>query len=148
MLGYLVGLEREYIAHREAGCRTFSLVAMSSALVTALAVNTFGPDSASRVIANIMVGVGFLGGGMILKDPGHIRGLTTAAGMWAIAAVGMAVGSGRFGLGILAGLLILVVFSADRAETLVRRILRLPRPTDHVSGEEAPHDSPDDRPPA
>ena len=52
---------------------------MTSALVTALSLDAFGTDSAARVIANVMVGVGFLGGGMILKDPGHIRGLTTAS---------------------------------------------------------------------
>jgi putative Mg2+ transporter-C (MgtC) family protein len=127
VLGYVVGTEREYVAHREAGSRTFSLVAMSSALVTALSLDAFGTDSAARIIANIMVGVGFLGGGMILKDPGHIRGLTTAAGMWAIAAVGMAVGSGRFGLGVLAGLLILLVFSAERADSAVRRLLGRPQ---------------------
>ena len=127
VLGYVVGAERQLIAHREAGSRTFSLVAMSSALVTALSLDAFGTDSAARIIANIMVGVGFLGGGMILKDPGHIRGLTTAAGMWAIAAVGMAVGSGRFGLGVLAGLLILLVFSAERADSAVRRLLGRPQ---------------------
>jgi putative Mg2+ transporter-C (MgtC) family protein len=77
--GYLVGWEREYVAHREAGTRTFSLISMTSALVTALSLDAFGTDSAARVIANVMVGVGFLGGGMILKDPGHIRGLTTAS---------------------------------------------------------------------
>jgi putative Mg2+ transporter-C (MgtC) family protein len=68
---------------------------------------------------------------MILKDPGHIRGLTTAAGMWAIAAVGMAVGSGRFGLGVIAGVLILLVFSAERAESAVRRMLGRAR-AEHV----------------
>jgi putative Mg2+ transporter-C (MgtC) family protein len=78
VLGYLVGWEREYVARREAGTRTFSLVSMTSALVTALSLDAFGADSAARIIANVMVGVGFLGGGMILKDPGRIRGLTTA----------------------------------------------------------------------
>jgi putative Mg2+ transporter-C (MgtC) family protein len=131
VLGYAVGAEREYVAHREAGSRTFSLVAMSSALITAMSLDAFGADAAARIIANIMVGVGFLGGGMILKDPGHIRGLTTAAGMWAIAAVGMVVGSGRFGLGVVTGVLILLVFSAERAESAVRRILGRPR-ADHV----------------
>jgi putative Mg2+ transporter-C (MgtC) family protein len=135
VLGYLVGAEREYIAHREAGCRTFSLVAMSSALVTALSIQAFGLDSGARVIANIMVGVGFLGGGMILKDPGHIRGLTTAAGMWAIAGVGMTVGTGRYGLAVLAGLLVLLVFSADRIDLLVRSLIG--RPQSQPDDEEA-----------
>jgi putative Mg2+ transporter-C (MgtC) family protein len=136
VLGYVVGWEREYVAHREAGTRTFSLVAMSSALVTALSIDIFGIDSAARVIANIVVGVGFLGGGTILKDVGHIHGLTTAAGMWAIAAVGIAVGSGRVGLGIVAAGMVLIVFSADRVEDLGRRLLRRPPPPDRTGGEE------------
>jgi putative Mg2+ transporter-C (MgtC) family protein len=103
---------------------------MASALVTALSLDAFGTDSAARVIANVMVGVGFLGGGMILKDPGHIRGLTTAAGMWAIAGVGMAIGSGRFGLGLLAGVAVLLVFSADKMDSLVRRLANRPQAVD------------------
>jgi putative Mg2+ transporter-C (MgtC) family protein len=62
LLGYFVGAEREYIAHREAGTGTFGLVSMSSALMTAVAFLLFDASGASRIIANILVGVGFLGG--------------------------------------------------------------------------------------
>jgi len=130
VLGYMVGWEREHVAHREAGTRTFSLVSMTAALVTALSLDAFGADSAARIIANVTVGVGFLGGGMILKDPGRIRGLTTAAGMWAIAGVGIAIGSGRFGLGVLAGVAVFLVFSADRMDSLVRRLAKRPQAVD------------------
>jgi putative Mg2+ transporter-C (MgtC) family protein len=139
LIGYLVGWQREYVARREAGTRTFSLVALTSALVTGLASDLFGTDSASRVIANILVGVGFLGGGMILKEQGRARGLTTAAGVWAVAAVGMTIGSGRLGLGVLVGLLVLLVFSADRVQPLAGRWLAaLHRRPRHPAAVESP----------
>ncbi len=62
-LGFIVGAEREYIAHREAGTSTFGLVSLSSALVTAAAFLLFDPTGASRVVANLLVGVGFLEAG-------------------------------------------------------------------------------------
>ena len=128
LLGYLVGFEREYIAHREAGTSTFGLIAMSAALVTALSLNVFGIDAGSRIVANIMVGVGFLGGGTILKEARHIKGLTTAAGIWAMASVGMVIGTGQYLLGIAASLLVLVLFALGHLESFV--VARLPRERD------------------
>jgi putative Mg2+ transporter-C (MgtC) family protein len=107
-----------------AGDRTFSLVSIGSALFTTLSFEVFGATSGNdpgRVAANILTGVGFLGGGMILKDGGSVRGLTTAAGIWAIAAVGMAVGSERYVLAILTSLLIMIVFAAERFYSVKRR---------------------------
>src|ERR1043166_7785642 len=97
LLGFIVGLERGLMGSA-AGDRTFSLVAIGSALFTTLAFDVFGGPAGNdpgRVAANVLTGVGFLGGGMILKEGGTVRGLTTAAGIWAIAAVGMAVGAER-----------------------------------------------------
>jgi putative Mg2+ transporter-C (MgtC) family protein len=119
VLGYIVGFEREYVAHREAGTSTFGLIAMSAALVTALAINTFGTDAGSRVVANIMVGVGFIGGGTILKETRRIKGLTTAAGIWAMASVGMVVGTGLYMLGIAASVVVLVLFGLGHVEGFV-----------------------------
>jgi putative Mg2+ transporter-C (MgtC) family protein len=124
LLGYLVGFEREYIAHREAGTSTFGLIAMSAALVTALSLNIFGIDAGSRIVANIMVGVGFLGGGTILKEARHIKGLTTAAGIWAMASVGMVIGTGQYVLGIAASLLVLILFALGHLESFVVARLR------------------------
>jgi putative Mg2+ transporter-C (MgtC) family protein len=120
-LGYLVGLEREYVAHREAGSSTFGLIAMASALVTALSLDFLGIDNASRVIANVVVGVGFLGGGVIVKEPREIKGLTTAAGIWAMATIGIVVGTGRYGLGVLAAVLVLLLLSAEHLEKRLHR---------------------------
>lgn len=121
-LGYVVGIEREFSGH-EAGERTFSLVAMASALFTALGIEVFGQTSTeapSRIAQNILTGVGFLGGGMILRDGLGVRGLTTAAGVWAIAAVGMAVGSGRYFVAVVAAGLILLLFLASRLHAIHR----------------------------
>lgn len=119
-LGYVVGAEREYIAHREAGTSTFSLVALSAALATSLAALLFDSAGVSRVVANVLVGVGFLGGGMIIKDLAHVRGLTTAAGMWAMASAGMVIGAGHYLLGTSVSALILVLFSAEHLDHFVR----------------------------
>jgi putative Mg2+ transporter-C (MgtC) family protein len=123
MLGFIVGLERELMGSA-AGDRTFSLVAIGSALFTTLAFEVFGAASGNdpgRVAANVLTGVGFLGGGMILKDGGTIRGLTTAAGIWAMAAVGMAVGAERYVLAVLTTGLIMVVLAAERVFSAKRQ---------------------------
>jgi putative Mg2+ transporter-C (MgtC) family protein len=123
LLGFIVGLERELMGS-PAGDRTFSLVSIGSALFTALSFDVFGAPSGNDpgwVAANILTGVGFLGGGMILKEGGTVRGLTTAAGIWAVAAVGMAVGTERYLLAVLTTLLIMVVFAAERVYSAKRR---------------------------
>ena len=123
LLGFLVGLERELMGS-PAGDRTFSLVSIGSALFTVLAFDVFGAPSGNdpgRVAANVLTGVGFLGGGMILKEGGAVRGLTTAAGLWAVAAVGMAVGAERYLLAILTTVLIMLVFAAERVYSIKRR---------------------------
>ena len=124
LVGYLVGAEREYIAHREAGTSTFSLVGLSSAIATGLGFLVFDAAGASRVAANVLVGIGFLGGGMIVKDLIHVRGLTTAAGTWAIASAGMAIGAGHVALGVGVGVLVLLLFSAEHLDHFIRA--RLP----------------------
>ena len=123
LLGFVVGLERELMGS-PAGDRTFSLVAIGSALFTALSFDVFGQvpgESPGRVAANVLTGVGFLGGGMILKEGGTVRGLTTAAGIWAVAAVGMAVATDRYLLAVLATVLIMIVFGAERVVSIKNR---------------------------
>ena len=93
VLGALIGLEREL--HRQpAGFRTHSLVALGSALFAI--VSAYGYSGANvdptRITAQIVSGIGFIGAGTILQFRGHIRGLTTAASLWAVAAIGMATG--------------------------------------------------------
>jgi len=129
LLGFVVGLERELMGS-PAGDRTFSLVAIGSALFTALSFDVFGQisgDAPGRVAANVLTGVGFLGGGMILKEGGTVRGLTTAAGIWAVAAVGMAVATDRYLLAVLVTVLIMMVFAAERFLSIKHRQASQPR---------------------
>lgn len=102
-LGAIVGVQRERTG-KPAGVRTHMLVAMGAALFV-LAPLEFGmnADGLSRVIQGLVTGIGFLGAGAILKlsEERQIAGLTTAAGIWMTAAVGVTVGLGRFGLAIL-----------------------------------------------
>jgi putative Mg2+ transporter-C (MgtC) family protein len=99
VLGAAIGLEREIHEH-PAGMRTHLLVSVGSAAFTVLSIYAFqapGADPA-RVAAQIVTGIGFLGAGAILKEGATIRGLTTAASLWAVAAVGMAAGAGSWGV--------------------------------------------------
>jgi putative Mg2+ transporter-C (MgtC) family protein len=99
IFGAVIGIQRER-AGKPAGVRTHMLVS-SGAAVFILASGEFGmnPDSISRVIQGLVTGIGFLGAGAILKlyDRRAVEGLTTAAGIWMTAALGVAVGLGRFG---------------------------------------------------
>ena len=111
-LGGLVGAEREIHGH-PAGIRTHMLVALGSALFTVLSIHGFGQGPGSgidptRIAAQIVTGIGFLGAGAILKDGVVIRGLTTAASLWATAAVGLATGAGEYVIALVATTVILV----------------------------------------
>jgi putative Mg2+ transporter-C (MgtC) family protein len=141
ILGAIIGFEREL--HRQpAGFRTHSLVALGAALFTI--VSGFGFDGPgadpTRIAAQVVSGIGFIGAGTILQYRGHIRGLTTAASLWSVAAVGMAAGAGMWVIAIMATVLMLIVLSIlDRVESFARR--RLDLPPEHFA---LPKDVPDD----
>jgi putative Mg2+ transporter-C (MgtC) family protein len=122
-LGYVIGFEREYRG-KAAGERTFGLLALGAAGVTALGVLTF-PVSAERVIAGVVTGVGFLGAGLIFRErgmgQGQILGLTTAASSWAAAAVGILAGAGAYLSSVIACVAVLVILEINRFP-LYRRI--------------------------
>lgn len=120
LLGLAIGFEREIHGH-PAGLRTHMLVALGSALFTVLSIHGFLADAGpgvdpsrlaavdpTRIAAQIVSGIGFLGAGAILKDGIVIRGLTTAASLWATSAVGMAAGAGEYVIGAVAAAVILV----------------------------------------
>lgn len=114
LLGALVGWERER-AQRPAGLRTYMLVAFGSALFTVLSVTTFGPNAdPGRLAANIAVGIGFLGAGTIFREGEVVRGLTTAAGLWAVAAIGMAAGVGQYLLAAISTAIVLIILAGVR----------------------------------
>lgn len=114
-LGAAIGLERS-IAHKTAGMRTYGLVAMGSCLFILLSRMVIaGTDLYSfdpmRTAAGIIMGIGFLCGGVIIFQNHHLSGLTTAAGLWLTAGVGMAVGFGATGLAVFATIATLVVLT-------------------------------------
>ncbi|AYF86731.1 MgtC/SapB family protein [Pseudomonas sp. JS3066] len=111
LLGGLLGYERE-VKGKSAGMRTHMLVCLGATLfVMALEQDGAGHDAISRVIQGITAGIGFLCAGTILKgrSPADVKGLTTAAGIWSAAAIGVAVGLGREATAVLATLLALMV---------------------------------------
>jgi putative Mg2+ transporter-C (MgtC) family protein len=113
LLGLAIGFEREIHGH-PAGLRTHMLVALGSALFTVLSIRGFlgeagaAPVDPTRIAAQIVSGIGFLGAGAILKDGIVIRGLTTAASLWATSAVGMAAGAGEYAIAAVAAGVIFV----------------------------------------
>lgn len=130
--GGIVGIER-VVAHKKAGVRTYALVAMGSSLFVIIselvAASYAGITDLDplRLASQIVVGVGFLGGGLIVLNGTNLRGLTTAAGLWVAAGIGMAVGFGFFGVGLIAAFLTLFIFTVLwNFEQLVKKYA--PRP--------------------
>lgn len=128
VLGAIIGFEREL--HRQpAGFRTHSLVSLGAALFTVVSAFGFTGDMVdpTRIAAQIVSGIGFIGAGTILQYRGHIRGLTTAASLWSVAAIGTAAGAGLYIVAVMGTLLIIVILSLlDSVENFAKRRLRLP----------------------
>jgi putative Mg2+ transporter-C (MgtC) family protein len=117
VLGGIIGTERAVFARQAAGTRTFGLVALGACLfvVTGNYVNTayvgmlaFDP---LRVAASVIMGIGFLGGGLIIFRGDSLHGVTTAAGLWIAAGIGISVGFGMYSVAIFATLLALIMFT-------------------------------------
>jgi putative Mg2+ transporter-C (MgtC) family protein len=115
VIGLILGFEREFHGH-PAGMRTMALIAGGSCLFTAIgAVPEFGIRvDPTRIAAQIVTGVGFLGAGSILRQGEEVKGLTTAATIWVVASLGMAVGFGYYGLATLSTVLVVVALVAVR----------------------------------
>lgn len=103
IIGITIGIERE-LRNKDAGISTHVLVILGAALFTLLSANV-DPTSTSRISAQIVTGIGFLGAGLILKDGFSVRNLTTAASLWVAAAIGMAIGYGFYMIAIMAGII-------------------------------------------
>lgn len=152
-LGALIGYERELRA-KGAGVRTHILVALGAALFMIISQNGFaGADrfDAARVAAGVVTGIGFLGGGIIMKK-NHVFGLTTAAGLWVTGAIGMAAGCGMFLMAAVCTALVLIclellnyysirfgqkevlaVFSSDDQFALVKAVENLGKEVEHCN---------------
>ncbi len=107
LVGLLIGIERESKG-KDAGISTHTLVIVGSMLFTFLSFN-IEPDHSSRIAAQIVTGIGFLGAGLILKEGTSVRNLTTAASLWFAAAVGMAIGFSFYIVAILSTLVGIII---------------------------------------
>jgi putative Mg2+ transporter-C (MgtC) family protein len=110
LIGGIIGYEREH-AEKPAGFRTHLLVCVGAALFTVLSIYGFGEEFAdpSRIAASVVVGIGFLGAGTIMsREGGVVVGLTTAATIWAVAAIGMAVGVGLYLVALPTAVIVLI----------------------------------------
>ncbi len=118
VLGTLVGWERQ-MGRKPAGLRTHTLVCLGSTmfvLTTTHAVEAFGGPSldASRIVHGVVTGVGFLGAGSILRQEGYVHGLTTAASVWMVAAIGVSVGVHAYSLAVIGTVFSLIVLEGYR----------------------------------
>jgi putative Mg2+ transporter-C (MgtC) family protein len=113
LLGAAIGIERE-LARKTAGMRTFSLVAMGSALFTIISQVAFASFvgtsyDPSRIASQVVVGIGFIGAGSIIFSKSRVKGLTTAAGLWVSAAIGMSVAYRMYAIAIMATLITIFI---------------------------------------
>jgi putative Mg2+ transporter-C (MgtC) family protein len=106
-LGACIGLERE-LSDKAAGLRTNILICIGSALFTVMSLRIFDVKDA-HIVAQIVTGIGFLGAGAIMREGEHVTGLTTAATIWVVAAIGMTVGFKYYSLGAATTILVLIV---------------------------------------
>ncbi len=123
--GALIGLERE-LADKPAGLRTNIMICLGAALFTLISIRLAegsGSVDRTRIAAQVVTGVGFLGAGAIIQHRAQVVGLTTAATIWAVASVGMAFGAGEFVVGVLGAVLATgVLFGLRFAEGIVSRL--------------------------
>lgn len=108
--GGIVGAEREYRG-KAAGFRTTIMISIGSCFFTMMSVLIGGTDNPDRIAANIVTGIGFLGAGVIFHGDNRVNGITTAATIWAVAAVGMGIGAGYYFVSAWTSILILIVLA-------------------------------------
>ena len=114
VLGILVGTERE-VVHKPAGLRTHALVSLGACLFTVVSIDYFDVDPA-RIAAGIVTGIGFIGAGSIIAEKGHVHGVTTAASLWCVGAIGLAVGVGAYVLAVVSSALVFGVLWLSRVK--------------------------------
>jgi putative Mg2+ transporter-C (MgtC) family protein len=112
-LGAVVGLERE-LSKKEAGLKTYSLVSLGAALFTIIpqlsqSFSSFSAFDPSRVLSQIIVGVGFIGAGVIILQKNYVSGITTAAGLWVAAGIGAAIGFKLYDIAVATTILSLII---------------------------------------
>ena len=121
LIGGIIGAEREYRS-KSAGFRTMILICLGSFLFTTFSIH-ITENSPDRIASNIVTGIGFLGAGVIFKSDNRINGITTAATIWAVAALGMGIADGAYGVVWTCTLLIMAaLLLLTRLEQLIDRV--------------------------
>jgi putative Mg2+ transporter-C (MgtC) family protein len=142
LLGGVIGLERERRG-QAAGLGTFAIVTMGACAFSIISDSVFrGPDN-TRIASGVVEGIGFLGAGIIIQGRAGIHGLTTAASLWASAAVGMLIGFGLYVLAALMTVVVLLVLVVRAVHPIARQLekLRVDTDADDATGQEPPHQS-------
>lgn len=111
--GGLVGAEREY-HNKSAGFRTLMMISIGSCFFTIMSQSIGSGNNPDRIASNIVTGIGFLGAGVIFREQGRVNGITTAAAIWAVAAVGMGIGAGYYFAAGCGSIMILAVLAVLR----------------------------------
>lgn len=124
VLGGVIGIERE-IHHKPAGIRTNILVCLGATLATIISYTVF-PNDPARMTASIIAGIGFLGAGAIIANAANVKGMTTAATIWAVAMVGIAVGVGSYVLAVATTIIMLLVLFFGRFEKIGTPVKKKP----------------------
>ena len=141
LVGCAIGFNRELFG-KPAGMRTHGLVALGAALITVASLELAGKDPAAvlRTVQGIMAGIGFLGGGVILRDESNhsVHGLTTAASVWVVAALGIACGAGQWALSMVAVALTLILLILGEKLEQKLRLKSCPPPEIRSSRGQAP----------
>ena len=123
-LGGIIGLHRE-LHGKPAGMRTHALVCLGSTLFTLISLSLPLEADVGRIAANVVLGIGFLGAGSIFRFHDHVSGLTTAADLWVVAAIGLAVGTGFLYAALASTVLVLLVLTFGKwASTLITSFLK------------------------
>jgi putative Mg2+ transporter-C (MgtC) family protein len=128
LLGTIVGAEREY-RNKSAGLRTMMLICLGSSIFTIISIENSHETEVARIASNIVTGIGFIGAGAIMRDGLSISGLTTASTIWAVAALGMAVGFGDFQMALAGTALVMIVLILfnylERIYNIFQRTMKL-----------------------
>lgn len=123
LFGFLIGWER-VATGSPVRARMVALAALNAAAITAMSMEMFEADT-GRILAGLVTGIGFLGAGVIMRNPtGEVSGLTTAASIWTMSAIGIAVGSGHILLGFLLTVLVYITISWNEWPILTRFLQR------------------------
>ncbi len=113
LAGGIIGFERKTV-HKPAGIRTHMLVCIGAALFVMVSTTAFENSDPTRLAAGILTGIGFLGAGTIFRAKDHVKGLTTAASLWAVAAIGLAISVGLYFISGFATLLVITTLQLNK----------------------------------